>query len=59
MFVYVLKQEKNILRINERLAVPDGERHHEYFPSFYGSDFIYGFWVENKHIQCLLGSYYS
>jgi hypothetical protein len=59
MFVYVLQQEKNIPRINERLAVPDGECHSEYFPSFYSSDFIYGFWAKNKHILCLLGSYSS
>jgi len=59
MFVYVLQQEKNIPRINDRLAVPDGECHSKYVPSFYSSDFIYGFWVENKYIYCLLGGYYS
>jgi hypothetical protein len=57
MFVYVLRQEKNIPRINERLVVPDGERHPEHLPSFYSSDFIYGFWSQNDHIFCLLGSY--
>ena len=44
MFVYDLQQEKIFSETNERLALPDRERHPEHFPSFYSPDFIYGFW---------------
>jgi hypothetical protein len=55
MFVYVLQQEKNIPRINERLAVPDGECHSKYVPSFYSADFIYDIWFEYHLVLGILG----